>query len=291
MSKQPRTHFALKNSDCGLTVALCGHLTPKATQDRDAITCRLCLRELDASPIPPEVLAPEPWVAPPERVVQHGQRRLTDNALKAIEESKSGKRQRFEFTSIGKAFEDYCAVCVDGHPSGSASASCETLGLMGVIVQTSGRSDSITTRSAERVAQAALILDHVFEPWERTHPYAELDKAQAIGAWLLMTVGLPDLDRSKRHAGLREYRPKGGLRAWVPVKASALVEGTKVAMSELVSLRKWANKRVSVEMIARGLLAEPLRPAWDEERGDQRMTMWIRKMDAVAARRAELGGL
>jgi hypothetical protein len=107
-----------------------------------------------------------------------------------------------------------------------------------------------------------------------------------------MTVGLPDLDRSKRHAGLREYRPKGGLRAWVPVKASALVEGTKVAMSELVSLRKWANRRVKAEMRARELMPYPTRPEnVGDERGDQRMTSYVRECDAADARRVELGGL
>ena len=282
-----RQHYADRNLANGLVLALCGQMPrpEDATQTKDTVTCKVCLRRLAALPFAPSELTDEPWVAPEPRVVQPGQRDLSVNARKAIADSIAGRHDRPTFGSMDKALELYAACCVDGYAGGSAAGSYEALGAMGTMIQTDGRGSSATTRQAEAVAQVSKVLEHAFSTWEREHPYAEMGKREALAAYLLMRVGLPVLDKSKRHAGLREFRPKGGLRAWAPLKATAVHEASGVAVKELGTLKKWANRRIDVEMVARGLVSQPRRPDTQDER---RFAQYARRLKAVELRRAEL---
>ena len=286
--RTPRQHYADRNSPCGLTIALCGQLTPNATQDQDTVTCKVCLRRLAALPFAPSELTDTPWTPPPPKTAQPGQSELSPLARKVIADSIAGRHDRPTFGSMDKALELYAACCVDGYAGGSAAGSYEALGAMGTMIQTDGRGSSTTTRQAEEVAQVSKVLEHAFSTWEREHPYAEMGKREALAAYLLMRVGLPVLDKSKRNAGIREFRPKGGLRAWAPLKATAVHEASasRVSVKELGTLKKWANRRIDVEMVARGLVSQPRRPDTQDER---RFAQYARRLRAVELRRAELG--
>ncbi len=123
MTRSPRTHYADKNSPCGLTIALCGQLTPNATQSLETVTCKVCLRRLEALPLAPSELTDTPWVPPPSKPAKPGQSELTPYARKAIAESKAGGRERTTFANVDQALELYATACVDGYSGGSAAGS------------------------------------------------------------------------------------------------------------------------------------------------------------------------
>ena len=292
MTRAPRQHFAVRNSPCGLTVALCGHLTPNATQDREAVTCRLCIRELKASPIPPEVLAPTPWVPPPPKRAEMGQRFLTPHAQRCIEESRAGERKRYTFSSLDDALKQYAAVKVDGYASGSASAGHEALGVMGCRVQSDTRGSSKTTRQAEDIADVSRCIAYALSFWSETHPQSSLSMSDVENLFLLLQVGKPMKDRAKRKAGKRVYVPKGGLRAWTPMSIEDAAHETGLTEKMVRALRTWCRKRISVELMARdGLLKKQAAPVFDgdEDRHDRRMAAWLQEHGAVTSRREELG--
>lgn len=293
MTRRARTHYADRVSADGLTIALCRQLTPSATRDHDAVTCRVCLRMLAAVPFAPaELVEAEPWTPPLPKTATLGARDLSPEDERAIRESIAGERQRPVFGSLGQALEALCTVLVDGYASGSAAGSCEALGTMGTMIQTGARGSSTTTRQAESVAEVSIALRCAFSTWRDDHAASRhlslLSTGEAVSAYLCMVVGLPMTDKSERSAGGdRVFKPKRGLRAWSPVSEGDVLEayGLKVG-----GLKKWANRRVLVEMWARGLLAIPARPETtaNADDDDRRMSRYVRDLDAVAVRRGEL---
>ena len=289
MSRQPRTHYA-NHSEGDLAQGLCGILAALATRDVAEVTCRMCLKRLAELPFAPaELTEVEPWTPPPAMAARIGARNLTPADQRAIDESRSGSKVRPEFRSMGDALTQWATVFVDGYAQSSASAGCERLGIVGAMIQTSGRGTTATIRQADVVVQVGLMLDHVFSSWAAEHADHALSAKDARSCWLSMEVGLPMSITTQLRSGEREWTVTED-RAWNPLKASEIAAETGLRVAVLGNLRKWARRRMTVEMVARGLLAEPLRPVTceSEERAEQRVARWRRGMRAIDNRRNQL---
>ncbi len=281
-----KTHYADRDTKVG-TLSLCGMLAKAATRDREAVTCRLCLGRLSELPFAPsEMTEDEPWSPPPEMVARVGARHLSDSDHQAIDESIAGEKKRPLFASMGRALEALMVARVDGYSGGSVSGSYEALGSLGTLIQHERRGSSSTTRQAESVAEVDRSLACVFDRWA-----GDMPRREAEAAFLLMEVGRPIVDRSERRAGERVYRPRGGMRAWTPMTANELAGPLGVAVPVVGGLRKWARRRLKAELVARGLVAPPMRPvvSEDPDRYDERLRRWTSEMRAIETRERELG--
>lgn len=283
---QPRTHYAARPSDDGLTIAFCNMLTPRATRDLNLVTCRLCKKKLEALPFTPDLPA---WVPPPPGPAKIGRRNLSTADQRAIEDSKRGGKSRPLFRTMHDALRSWAQVQLDGYASGSVSGSYEALGTMGTLIQSAARGSSSTIRQADVKAEVDKVLAHAFGAWESTHADSLFSEADARSLFLAMEVGRPVIQKVRHRSGDREWIAENE-RAWHPVTATEIAGETGVSIGVIGSLRKWCRRRVRVELMARGLLGVPPRPvtAEDEENHGRRIAHWVRERHAVDVRRGEL---
>lgn len=154
----PRTHYA-DRQDGPLVVALCGQMpTPQfATRDREAVTCRSCLRKLSVVPFAPsELTEAEPWKPPPPKLMVDKPRWLdlpAHTRQLALRRDPAERRRRWRSPEDAARF--VAGVRADGYSAQSASGAVERIGRAGTRVQTSGRSSNRSTRTAEDVADIA----------------------------------------------------------------------------------------------------------------------------------------
>lgn len=285
----PKVHYARKNVVVdGETrvLTLCGKTLRTATRDIHEVTCKQCesLWAVLGGSIE-EYHEETPWTPPPPRPVKRGAHEMSEEDAQAIEDSVRGYRERASFTSLGAALTSLVQLQVDGHSAPSVSGTYESLGAMGTLIQTSGRSDAASTRNAERAAEVERAIRYALRNWTNE----ALSRSDARALLLAMEVGMPFDHDTKRRSGIREWSRSE--RGWVPLKAKEIADHVgHLNEVQVGKLKARIRRLVIVEMAARGLLPLPARPRRtnDEVRDDRATARYVQTWQAIETRRGEL---